>query len=46
MIEIDKDKYPSAYRLLKETGMTLDQALIYTESELEKLETNKKTSKN
>jgi len=31
-------KYPRTKRLLEETGMTLEQALIWTECELEKLE--------
>ena len=32
------DKYPRTKRLLQETEMTLDQALIFTEVELKKLE--------
>ena len=30
------DKYPRAKQFLEETGMTLDQALIWTEQELKK----------
>lgn len=33
---IDWSKYPKAKQLLDETGMTLDQALIWTETELRK----------
>jgi len=32
------NKYPHAKKFLKETGMTVDQALIYTEIKLKKLE--------
>jgi len=34
------DKYPRTKRFLKETGYSLDQALIFTESELKKIEKN------
>ena len=33
---MDLLKYPKTKRLLEETGMTLEQALIWTEKELEK----------
>ena len=31
------DKYPRTKRFLQETGMTLDEALIFTEIEISKL---------
>jgi hypothetical protein len=32
------DKYPKTKKFLEETGMTIDQALIWTEQEIKKLQ--------
>lgn len=40
---IDLSKYPKTKKLLERTGMTLDQALIWTENEQKKQEKKNQT---